>query len=152
LLFRGTEWYSIDAQGGRRVRPRRFGPSRRLADARAELEEIGRRVAAETGARIEVAMTGVDAFEVGQDEPIVQVVRRAHETVTGRELPFAGTRTVANVPQFTHVARIPAVYYGATYLTAHSDVERVELAQLVRAARVYVHAILDYAGVAEEGR
>ena len=77
-------------------------------------------------------------------------LRQAHLQVTGHELPLAGTRAAANVPQFVHLARVPALYYGASYLTAHSDHERVELAQVVRATKVYIHAILAYLGLAEK--
>jgi len=129
---------------------RRFGPSRNLDDVRAELDSLVRQISAETGTDVEVWLDGVESFSTAEDERIVRVIRRAHQQVTGQELPLVGTRTAANVPQFVHLAGVPAVYYGTIYRTAHSDQERVPLAEVVRATRVYVHAILDYLDEAGE--
>lgn len=126
---------------------RRFGPDRSMDDIRAEFDALAQQVTLETGAHVEVDISGLEGFRVAEDERIVQVIRHAHQVVTGEQLPFVGTRTVANAPQFIRLANVPAVYYGTTYLTAHSDDERVELAEVVRAAKVYVHAILGYLGI-----
>jgi acetylornithine deacetylase/succinyl-diaminopimelate desuccinylase-like protein len=130
---------------------RRFGPEHRLRDIRAEFEALARQVADETGAHVDVWLDGVDGYQVAEDERLVTVIRRAHQAVTGQELPLAGTRTAANVPHFVHLAGVPAIYYGATYLTAHSDGERVALAEVVRATQVYVQTIVEYLGVAGAG-
>jgi len=127
---------------------RRFGPGRSLDDVRAEFDALARRITEETGAQVEVSLDGVEGFSTAEDERIVRVIRRAHQRVTGQELPLTGTRTAANAPHFVRLAGVPAVYYGTIYRTAHSDQERVPLAEVVRAAKVYVHAILEYLGEA----
>jgi succinyl-diaminopimelate desuccinylase len=124
----------------------RFAPPKGIEQVRAELETLGREVGAAYGVDIQVNANGVTGYEISPQEPLVQVLQKAHLEVTGNPLPLTGTRAAANVPNFVHGAHIPALYYGATYLTAHSDVERVELAQVVRACRVYVHTILNYLG------
>ena len=101
---------------------------------------------------MEVWLDGVPGYQIDEDEPLANVIRQAHLQVTGRELPLEGTRAAANVPHFVHWGNVPALYYGASYLTAHSDHERVELAQVVRATKVYIHAILAYLGVAERSK
>jgi acetylornithine deacetylase/succinyl-diaminopimelate desuccinylase-like protein len=47
------------------------------------------------------------------------------------------SRAVGNAADFVGEAGIPAVYYGCTYATAHSDEEQVTLADLARVARVF---------------
>ena len=128
---------------------RRFGPGCSLDAIREEFEGLAARVQEESGAEVEVWLDGIEGYSVDENERLAQVLLRGHQQVTGRELPLAGTRAAANVPHFVHLAHVPALYYGASYLTAHSDHERVELAQVVRATKVYIHAILAYLGVAE---
>ena len=128
---------------------RRFGPKRSLDEIRQEFDKLAARLAEESGAQVDVWLDGVQGYQIDENEPLVDVIRRSHMQVTGQELPLEGTRAAANVPHFVHWGNVPALYYGASYLTAHSDHERVELAQVVRAAKVYIHTILSYLGVAE---
>ena len=129
---------------------RRFGPGCRLDAIREEFEALAARVQEQSGAEVEVWLDGIEGYSVDENERLAQVLLRGHQQVTGEALPLAGTRAAANVPHFVHLAHVPALYYGASYLTAHSDHERVELAQVVRATKVYIHAILAYLGVAEK--
>ncbi len=128
---------------------RRFGPGCSLDAIREEFERLAARVKMESGANVEVWLDGIEGYSVDENERLAKALLRSHQQVTGKELPLAGTRAAANVPHFVHLAHVPALYYGASYLTAHSELERVELAQVVRAAKVYIHAILAYLGVAE---
>ena len=129
---------------------RRFGPKRRMEEIQQEFDQLAARVAEECGAQVDVWLDGVPGYQIDENEPLAQVIRQSHLQVTGQELPLEGTRAAANVPHFVHWGNVPALYYGASYLTAHSDHERVELAQVVRATKVYIHSILAYLGVAEQ--
>ena len=131
---------------------RRFGPKRAMEEIRQEFDQLAARVAAESGAQVDVWLDGVPGYQIDENEPLAKVIRQSHLQVTGQELPLEGTRAAANVPHFVHWGNVPALYYGASYLTAHSDHERVELAQVVRATKVYIHAILAYLGVAEPSK
>ena len=131
---------------------RRFGPKRSLEEIRQEFDQLAVRVAEESGAQVDVWLDGVPGYQIDENERLAKVIRDSHLQVTGQELPLEGTRAAANVPHFVHWGNVPALYYGASYLTAHSDHERVELAQVVRATKVYIHAILAYLGVAEPAR
>ncbi len=131
---------------------RRFGPGCRLDEIRAEFAQLAGRLQAESGAEVDVWLDGIEGYRVDENEKLAKALLRSHQQVTGARLPLAGTRAAANVPHFVHLAHVPALYYGASYLTAHSDHERVELAQVVRAAKVYIHAILAYLGVAESSK
>ena len=131
---------------------RRFGPGCSLDEIRAEFAQLAGRLQAESGAEVDVWLDGIEGYRVDENEKLAKALLRSHQRVTGAKLPLAGTRAAANVPHFVHLAHVPALYYGASYLTAHSDHERVELAQVVRAAKVYIHAILAYLGVAESSK
>lgn len=128
----------------------RFAPPKQIDEIRAELETIARELELAHQVEILVTANGVSGYEISPQEWLVQILQDAHLQVTGTSLPLAGTRAAANVPNFVQGAHIPALYYGATYLTAHSDDERVELDQVVRACKVYVHTILNYLGYARQ--
>jgi acetylornithine deacetylase len=57
--------------------------------------------------------------------------------VTGDELELRGRKTVADAAVFA-AAGIPTVYHGPGGTGAHADEEWIEVAELVRAANVYV--------------
>ena len=42
---------------------------------------------------------------------------------------------------------MPAVYYGPAHETAHSDLERINVKQLVHITQMYALATLEYCGV-----
>ena len=148
--FQGGDYFNRMPAGCVIAGTRRFGPGCSLEEIRGEFEGMAARVQGESGAEVEVWLDGIEGYRVDEKERLAEVLRRGHQQVTGAELPLAGTRAAANVPHFVHLAHVPALYYGASYLTAHSDHERVELAQVVRATKVYIHAILAYLGVAEQ--
>ena len=54
-----------------------------------------------------------------------------------RTLPLGGVRLVADGAMF-YAAGIPTVYHGPMGTGAHGDVESIEVAELVRATRVYL--------------
>ena len=148
--FQGGDYFNRMPAGCVIAGTRRFGPGCSLEEIREEFEGLAARVQGESGAEVEVWLDGIEGYRVDEKERLAEVLRRGHQQVTGAELPLAGTRAAANVPHFVHLAHVPALYYGASYRTAHSDHERVELAQVVRATKVYIHAILAYLGVAEQ--
>jgi acetylornithine deacetylase/succinyl-diaminopimelate desuccinylase-like protein len=106
-----------------------------------------RRVETETGCSVELGLARVrDGFRVAETEPIVVALREAYRAVAGRELPLVGSRMVGDAPIFIQEGGVPAVYHGPGGDGAHADVESVPIAELVRAAKVYVLTALDYAG------
>ena len=147
--FQGGDYFNRMPAGCVIGGTRRFGPGCSLDEIREEFAGLAARVQEESGAEVEVWLDGIEGYSVDENERLAGVLLRGHQQVTGEELPLAGTRAAANVPHFVHLAHVPALYYGASYLTAHSELERVELTQVVRATKVYIHAILAYLGVAE---
>jgi len=99
----------------------------------------------ETGAQVALNLIPVrDGFRVSAEEPLVIALRRAYQKVTGRELPLVGSRMVGDAAIFTKEGKVPALYHGPGGTGAHADLESVAIADLVRAAKVYVLTALDY--------
>jgi acetylornithine deacetylase/succinyl-diaminopimelate desuccinylase-like protein len=149
-IFQGGDFFNRWTTSCRLVGTRRYGPGSTFAAARAELEGMAKRVEADTGAQITVKATPVrDGFLLSENEPLVMKLRQAYATVTGRELPLTGIRMVGDAAIFIREGSIPAVYHGPGGEGAHADLESVAVADLVRAARVYIHTAMDYIGVEE---
>jgi len=128
---------------------RRWGPTQTAAGVKEELETLAREAAAATGLdlRTAVELEGIrEPFEIATDHPLVGAVRRAGERVTGAAPDEIGLPLVGDASLYVNAAAVPAIYYGPEYRTAHSDDERVAVADLARAARIYALTILDYAG------
>ncbi|HLZ08330.1 MAG TPA: M20/M25/M40 family metallo-hydrolase, partial [Chloroflexota bacterium] len=126
---------------------RRWAPENNFEDARDEIAAACDRVAKEFGLAVELSMAKTrDGFRVDEDDRLVQVVRGAYEQVTGRVLPFAGLRSVADASVFNQVAGIPALYHGPGGTGHHGDVEAMPIAELVRAAKVFALCALEYCG------
>ena len=69
---------------------RRFGPQRGLEEIRREFDRLAARVAEESGAQVDVWLDGVEGYRIDENERLAEVLRRAHQRVTGRELPLGG--------------------------------------------------------------
>ncbi len=128
---------------------RRFGPLRTWQEIKAEFARLTDPVAAATGTeiRIELASNGL-GYRVPADAPVVQALAAAHQHVTGRELPVAGTKSVTDANVIVREGGIPALCYGPNGTTAHADEEWVMVADLERAARVFAQLVLEYPGLA----
>ncbi len=63
--------------------------------------------------------------------------------MTGDDLPLTGSRVVADGSIFARHG-IPAVYHGPEGEGAHGDVERVPIAELERATKVYLYTLSEY--------
>ena len=124
---------------------RRYGARTGFARVREELDALVGRALEGSGASWEVkAHRDRDAFEIDPASPIVEAVRAAYHDVTGQPLPIGGVSMVGDVSIFANDGGIPAVYHGPQGAGAHGDVEWIDIAELVRAAQVYVHAARRY--------
>lgn len=129
---------------------RRFGPARTWAEIEAEFAAMTAPIASATGAEIIVDLAGNGlGYTVPADAPIVAALAAAHETVTGRSLPIAGTKSVTDANIIAREGGIPALCYGPNGTTAHADEEWVAVGDLARAARVYARLVLEYPGLVE---
>ncbi len=145
-ILQGGDFYNRWTTSCRLTGTRRYGPDSSYARVEAELNEMAKRVETETGARVEVTLAPVrDGFRLTESEPLVVTLRQAYQDVTGRELPLSGLRMVGDAAIFMNEGRISAVYHGPGGQGSHGDLESVAVADLVRAAQVYVLTALRYA-------
>ena len=77
------------------------------------------------------------AYEIDPDHELVHALQEAYREVTGDELKPVGVKVVADGALFA-AAGIPTVYHGPRGTGAHADEESMPVAELVRAANVYV--------------
>ncbi len=124
---------------------RRYGVRTGFERVRRELEALVARAVDGADLHWEVrAQRDRDAFEISPATPIAEAVRAAYHEVTGAELPLGGVSIVGDVSIFVNDGGIPAVYHGPQGTGAHGDVEWIDIDELERAARVYVHAARRY--------
>jgi len=143
-ILEGGDFFNRFPTACRLVGVRRYGPDSTFEQVQAEMQEMARQVEAETGAEVRLGLARMrDGFRVAEDEPVVAALRRAYQTVTGAPLPLAGSRMVGDAAIFTR-AGVPALYHGPKGTGAHADVEWVPIAELVRAAQVYLLTALAY--------
>lgn len=120
------------------VGTRRWAPGNSLAAVEAEYRALLAGVAEETGCEIELDLRLVRGeYGIDSTHELVRALQAAHEEVTGSGLEPVGWKVVADGAVFS-AAGIPTVYHGPVGSGAHADVEYMEVAELERAANVYV--------------
>jgi len=134
----GGDFYNRHPRTCRLVGTCRWAPSNTLAAVEADFRELLARVAKETGCTIDLDLRLVrGAYEIDPGHELVHALQDAYREVTGAELRPVGIKVVADGALFA-AAGIPTVYHGPQGSGAHADVESVPVAELVRAAQVYV--------------
>jgi acetylornithine deacetylase/succinyl-diaminopimelate desuccinylase-like protein len=134
----GGDFYNRFPASCRIVGTRRWMPGNTLEAVEAEYRELLDRVAAETGCEIDLDLRLVrGAYEIDGEHELLHALEAAYAEVTGETLERVGLKVVADGALFA-AAGIPAVYHGPVGTGAHADVESVPVAELVRAAEVYV--------------
>ncbi|MBI3694366.1 MAG: M20/M25/M40 family metallo-hydrolase, partial [Acidobacteria bacterium] len=127
----------------------RWPPGRTHQDVRAEMQGLCDRLAKESGLEFHVSFEGQrEPFETPRDHPLVRAVEKAGQTVTGRAPEIIGMALVSDANLYANEAGTPVVCYGPAYETAHSDHERVSVESLVRCAKIYAEAAMNYCGIA----
>ncbi len=148
-ILQGGDFFNRWTNSCRIVGTRRFGPDKRFADVKAEIEGMAAQVQAETGAEVALNLIPVrEGWRVAESEPIVAALRAAYQEISGNALPLVGIRMVGDAPVFIREGGVPALYHGPQGKGAHADLEWVPVSELVRAAQVYVLTALRFAGVA----
>ena len=83
------------------------------------------------------------AFEISPDQPIVQTVSRAFESICRRSSEFAGMWGWLDSAILAQ-AGIPTVIFGPSGAGAHAAVEYADVDSIVTTCQVLVQSIIDY--------
>jgi len=127
---------------------RRWLPGTSVEDVRTQYAEI----LADVAERNRVSVKGdfqlcSDAYEIGTDEPLVEVFQSAYETVTGQQLEFGAKPFVDDGSRFVLQGGIPAVTHGPRAKGAHTLDEEVPIKELLRVALVYALAACSFCNI-----
>ncbi|HYM11980.1 MAG TPA: M20/M25/M40 family metallo-hydrolase [Bryobacterales bacterium] len=128
----------------------RWLPGKTHAHVRAALEALCARLAAESGLDFRASFEGHrEPFETPAAHPLVHALESAGSAVLGKAPERIGMALVCDANLYSNDAAVPTVCYGPAHQTAHSDHERVSLAQLVSCARIYALTAVHFCGMAE---
>jgi acetylornithine deacetylase/succinyl-diaminopimelate desuccinylase len=134
----GGDFYNRFPTTCRIVGTRRWAPRNTLESVEREFRALLAGVAEETGCDIALDLRLVrGAYEIDPEHELVRAWQDAYREVTDAALEPVGIKVVADGALFA-AAGIPTVYHGPVGSGAHADVEFVPVAELVRAAQVYV--------------
>ena len=134
----GGDFYNRHPIECRLVGTRRWAPGNTAEQAEAEFRALLDPIAADSGCAIDLELqVSRGAYEIDPEHRLVDALRGAYREVVGQELPLGGVRLVADGAMF-NAAGIPTVYHGPQGTGAHGDVESIEIAELVRATKVYL--------------
>ena len=134
----GGDFYNRHPVEYRLVGTRRWAPGNTLAKVEEAFLSLLEPIATASGCAIDLDLRLVrGAYEIDPAHRLVVALREGYRDVTGQELPLTGGKVVADGAIF-HQAGIPTVYHGPMGSGAHADVESMEIAELVRATRVYL--------------
>jgi acetylornithine deacetylase len=126
---------------------RRTVPGETARDVESQVRKILDHVAASDATFNAALRTTLlrEAFEVSQDEPIVQAVRRHAAAIAGQEPGIIGA-TAWMDSAILSAAGIPTVIFGPGGEGAHAVVEWVDLEQVQRCAEVLVASAEEFCG------
>ena len=134
----GGDFYNRHPVECRLVGTRRWAPGGTPAQVEEEFRALLEPIAAESGCAVELDLQLVrGAYEIDPEHRLAVALRAGYRDVTGKALPLTGVKLVADGALFD-AAGIPTVYHGPMGSGAHGDVESVEVAELVRATKVYL--------------
>jgi acetylornithine deacetylase/succinyl-diaminopimelate desuccinylase-like protein len=134
----GGDFYNRHPVECRLVGTRRWAPGNTFERVDGEFRELLEPVAFASGCAIELDLRLTrGAYGIDPEDRLVMALREAYRDVTAQDLPLTGIKLVADGALFA-AAGIPTVYHGPLGSGAHGDVESIEVAELVRATRVYV--------------
>jgi acetylornithine deacetylase/succinyl-diaminopimelate desuccinylase-like protein len=128
----------------------RWQPGKTHQVVRAELEAICEKLARRSGMKVEASFEAArEPFETAASHPVIRALQEGGRIASGTPPEVIGMGLVGDANFYANDSGTPTVYYGPAHETAHSDHERVSVAQLTHCAKVYAAAAMAYCGVAE---
>ncbi len=90
-----------------------------------------------------------ETYRMEPEEKVVRAMRSAHKTVTGRDMPLAGTSVITDANRLVSFGHIPTVLCGFDSEFAHADYEFVRMEKLLEPCKVALLTALNYLESAE---
>jgi len=127
---------------------RRWTPGKTFSEVRVQLQQLCDDLANASGLTFELALeANREPFETPPGHPMVQALQEASRVVSGgTPAPLVGMGLVGDANLYTNDGGVATVYYGPAHETAHSDDERVSIANLEHCAKVYALAAMEFCG------
>lgn len=149
-MVRAGDWPSkvpatAEAEGGVG-----FLPNKSLESVKDEMREVVRKAAEENGIKATVVFEKLanDAYATPADHPAVIMLADAAEKVMGSSKVSAFLAS-CDARLLYHRSKMPTIVYGpGSLLMAHADVESIEMAEIVKAAKTLARFIVEWCGVA----
>jgi acetylornithine deacetylase/succinyl-diaminopimelate desuccinylase-like protein len=147
--FECGDFYNRVPTRCRIVGTRRYAPHKRFPEVEAEFQARLAPIRERSGVSIQLDLVKAkDGFRVREDEPLVRTLQAAYLEVTGRSLPAAGMKAVADAADFVNDGGVPACYFGVGLERGHATPEYVALSRLEQLARVLVATAVRFLGSA----
>lgn len=126
---------------------RRYRPDETIEGVADEMNTLLDAVRQATGATIRLDLQKVrDGYEIDKNEPIIAALQQAVQKERGIVLPLEVKKIITDAGIFVNECGIPTVCYGPDQRSAHAATEYVEIAELERTTRIYLHLIEEFLG------
>ncbi|UVI27776.1 M20 family metallopeptidase [Paenibacillus spongiae] len=127
---------------------RRYAPSEKFEDVVQATREGLDRIAAKHGVEIKLDMKKVrDGYRIDKNSEALHALSRAVVAERNIEYPLVGKKIVTDAGIFGQAFGVPVLCHGPDALTAHGDVEYVEIRELETITRSYLRFIDDFLAV-----
>jgi acetylornithine deacetylase/succinyl-diaminopimelate desuccinylase-like protein len=124
---------------------RRYLPGRTFVDIEKEFSEYLDELDLPKALTIDYDMVNAsEPYELDPNEKIIQCLKTAYQTVTGKALPLGGVKFVGEAALFINTVGVPTLYHGVDGKTIHCDEEFVEVDDIVRVVKTFIHTIFSY--------
>jgi len=126
---------------------RRYLPGETLEDIKEEFNVLRNKIQEFASTEIEVRLKVIDRrqpFEIDKNSLIVNSLREAYLSITGKNLVEGIINVVADGSYFANLANIPFIYHGVHCNSAHSSLEFVDIDDVIRTTKIYIQIIVEY--------
>ncbi|MFD0714479.1 M20 family metallopeptidase [Paenibacillus sp. GCM10027626] len=124
---------------------RRYAPTEEFEAVKAEFEAILQPIAQRHGLSITLELEKVrDGYRVNKEDAAVKALVAAIHEVRGIDAPLVGKKLVTDAGILSRALGIPVLCHGPDAITAHGDVEYVEVQELELAIKTYLQFIEEY--------
>lgn len=132
---------------------RRYGPEEQFEQVHQELADLLDTLAKKLNVTISLTMEKVrDGYRIYKNGEAAAALVEAIREVRGVEAPLVGKKLVTDAGIFAQGWKVPVLCHGPNQLTAHGDVEYVEIDELKKTAQVYLRFVDKFVGLRQGGR